>query len=290
MFKIVKKSINNYYKKQLKKIISLDIVKTYIELETLIKNGDYNSIIVGSSHGEYGIKAEILSDKNNKYLNCATTSQDLYRSYELIKNINHIKKIKRVIMTYSLFSNGFLLDKTKDGIKDCYLSDVFLNIKTNAAYTDNDIHILNLIRKYAKTYTIENYYYKNTFGDKINNYYFMVNISAEQRVGGHIKHNRRNNNLNGYIEKTVHYCKENNIELIIIVTPVRDDYIAETNKYGDYQTHYKNLIDITFKNNIPLLFYDNKVMKYDDFGDFDHLTNKGAYKFTSILKDDINKI
>ena len=155
---MLNKIMNFYYRKkmkfQFKKLSDVHLIKSYIELKQLIQNADYNSIIVGSSHGECGIKAEILTDENYRYLNCCTSSQDLYRSYELIKYIAQIKQLKQVIMTYSLFNNSFALEKTKQEIRIAYINDALFNIPMRKKIDKRDINLISLIKKYEKTYPI----------------------------------------------------------------------------------------------------------------------------------------
>ena len=73
------------------------------------------------------------------------------------------------------------------------------------------------------------------------------NISAKERVATHMKNNKRNTEENIYVEKAISYCKDNNINLIIVITPVRSDFGAEANEYGDYKSHFKDIVDILQK-------------------------------------------
>ena len=83
--------LNNFYNK----FIQLEYYKN--EMETLV---------LGSSHANYNFLA------TEKEFNLGLNSQDLYNSYKLYESYSKSTKLKNIIIFYSVFSEGFILDKT----------------------------------------------------------------------------------------------------------------------------------------------------------------------------------
>lgn len=91
------------------------------------------------------------------------------------------------------------------------------------------------------------------------------------------------------LRKVAQFCKENDLRLILVTTPTAESYYtlldkaqlektysAITGLCNDYSLNYYNyMTDIRFND--------------DDFHDGDHLSDIGAQKFTTILKEDFLK-
>ena len=289
MFKI--KFYEKYYlNKQLNRL-NKDKIKEWYELSEIFKGKkDIDSIILGSSHGVYGLISSVIFD-NEKSINLCTDSQDLYRSYKILKLCMTNYNIKNVIITYSLFSNSFMLDLVKSERDKCYLNEIFFNIESRYEESRYDKKHKKLIELYIKYYLNNKYFdreYRDNSGDKIGQrIFFSDDVSTETRVYGHIKHNKRNNNENMWLEKVADICIQKAININIVIMPVRYDYRQETFKYGTYSELFNNVLQICRTKNVNLISYFEEQMEDKCFGDFDHLTYDGAFLISNKLKKDI---
>ncbi len=75
------------------------------------KNKDkINTIILGSSHGQYAYLPENIEE-----FNMCLPSQDIYYSKKLYEYaIKNVKNLKNIILFYSVFSPGYEMDKTNE--------------------------------------------------------------------------------------------------------------------------------------------------------------------------------
>lgn len=274
--------------------LSKQEVQEWYELSSVYKNKkNIENLILGSSHGGYGLKAEHIFNSKHS-MNLCTDSQDLYRSYELAKQCMEKFKIKNIILTYSLFSNSFMLDMVKGKRVNIYLSEILFNIKARVKKTSYDKKYKKLYELYIKHYLLGKeykYIYRNIFGDIIDNKtVFTDDYGVEKRVKSHIKHNKRNNNENVWIKKLYKLFDDSLYgggDLHIVIMPVRSDYRQEALKYGNTKQLFNNIIEICKENNIKLHNYFQLDINNKYFCDFDHLNNKGAELISKKLKEDI---
>lgn len=250
--------------------------------------GEINNIVIGSSHGAYGLISSIIFD--SKYsINLCTDSQDLYTSCKILEMCLNEHSVKNVVMTYSLFSNSYMLDMVKSERNKCYLNNIFFNVERRIKNSSYDIKYTKLIKLYIKYYLENKHYtkiYRNEYGDKIQRLFFDNDMSVEQRVKGHIKHNKRNNNENIWLEIIIEMCKKRNISLNVVIMPVRTDYRKEVYKYGTYSEFFNNIIQISKKTNTSLYSFFNDVLEDEYFGDFDHLNYNGA----AVVSENVQKL
>lgn len=83
------------------------------------------------------------------------------------------------------------------------------------------------------------------------------------------------------------FCNENNLRMIIVTTPTAQVYHSQLNK-AQLEKTYSAVNSICSKYN--LLYYDylsDSRFNDDDFRDGDHLSDIGAKKFTTILKEEL---
>ncbi len=90
-----------------------------------------------------------------------------------------------------------------------------------------------------------------------------------------------------YLEKIIVLCKEKNINLVLLNTPLQEHYykLVPEKFISAYYSYMKELED---KYNIVL--YDYPQQKYPDeyFGDGNHLNRKGASVFTQQVMNRLN--
>ncbi|MCD8268291.1 MAG: DUF1574 domain-containing protein [Parabacteroides sp.] len=95
------------------------------------------------------------------------------------------------------------------------------------------------------------------------------------------------NNLE-YLNKIIRFCENRNIKLYLITTPTWHSYYEHLDEHQLNRT-FSTAKEIT--NNHKNVFYfnflkDNRFDK-DDFNNGDHLSEKGAAKFTQIIRETI---
>lgn len=291
MFSI--KFYEKYYLNKRLNRLNEDKIKEWYELSEILKEKqDIKNIILGSSHGAYGLLSSVIFNNENS-INLCTDSQDLYRSYKMLEHCAEQYNLENIIITYSLFSNSYMLDLVKSEREKCYLNEVFFNIKNRDEESKYDKKYKKLIRLYAKYYLNNKYFnreYRDEYGDKIGQRIFFPNdASTETRVYGHIKHNRRNNNENIWLEKIIDLCIQKNINVSVVVMPVRNDYRQEAFKYGTFNELFNNMLQICSAKNINVISYFEEQIEDKYFGDFDHLTYDGAVFISTKLKKDMQK-
>ena len=86
------------------------------------------------------------------------------------------------------------------------------------------------------------------------------------------------------------FCKQHNIQLVLITTPCWQTYHERLDKA---QLSEANKVTRRFVDeyNVPYLdYFNDKRFVADDFFDSNHLSDVGAVKFTKILNYDLKKL
>lgn len=247
------------------------------------------TLIIGSSHGACGILCSKIDDNG---LNVCFDSIDLYLSDIIGEHIiNKFESIKRIVVTYSLFSNGYEVCKIPSIRNILYGLEVFLGIDNIRSKTKKDESIISAIKHYKELY-IDKVVEKNIYREKNGDQKELLSEpskSSKETIENHIKHYLRNNSQNYYLEKLIKFCNNRNIEVYVVITPVREDYKAETIKACGKENLFIDAKKICEKyNNTHLLIYFfSEIFMQEDFRDGDHLNIKGAEKLSNMLKNDI---
>lgn len=277
------------------------------------KNEEINTIITGSSYGLFGISSDML----RKEVNLSLTSQDLYYSLKCIyevwkynKNIKNIVlcssyyyfysdlsrtenkgEILRVSKVYNLLfgdmHNCILLPETESVL---YKSEVFDIPKIMELYSMGD---------YKKSYFTENrlrrFYATRLWDEKTKDWADLDEnekiIAGKKRANLHNKNLGRlvslDENIRLFNEFTL-FCKQNSINLIVVVTPATKYY---RNYFNDaFKDVFYNILDEA-EGEIHLLdMFEDPFFEDADFNDMDHLSELGADKMTSLILDVLNEI
>lgn len=258
--------------------LSKDIIwehyKKFKEIETF--KDEIETLVLGSSHGAYGYKAI-----DNEY-NLSLSSQDLYYSYKLYEKYSTIlTNLKNIVLFYSVFSNGFILDKTREKQRVLTYKNIF------------NIPILHPAL-YFKIYNISFPFYLGKVKNRMINYNhgnienpsFYCQCSPELRANSHYKNNLRPNKQNYWIENLINLAKENNINVFIILSPAKSAYKDCLPNSKDL---FKDLLNSIEGKEITLInLYDSDLFVDDDFGDWDHLNSNGAEKLSNYVREIIN--
>lgn len=288
-----KKIYEKYYVNKRINELNQDRIKEWYELSEVFKEKkDIDSIILGSSHGVNGLIASIIFDNENAF-NLCTNSQDLYGSYQMMQLCLTKHNLKNIIMTYSLFSNSFMLDFIKTERDKCYLNEICFNLESRYEKSSYDKKSKKLIELYIKYYLknkCQETEFRDNYGDKgggKKRSYFKNDMTTERRVAGHMKYNNSDDNENIWLEKMIDICRQKDINIKVVIMPARDDYKQEAFKYGTYNELFHNVLQICRTRNVHLISYFEEEIEDKYFGDFDHLTYDGAVFLSNKLKKDM---
>lgn len=256
-------------------------------------------LVLGSSHANFGINPEYMG---RTVQNLANTSQDLYYDYSLLsKYLRNCKNLKVVVLPISYFSLYYCLyDSPEKWRTDFYAAT--LDIPKPSASNSDDIDLrehshLALMEGPCKVFgELRN---KNRI--EINNYGYQkprsqgdcterINYTAgKRRVDFHhtIMHRKYLYANIQNIEKIATLLKSRGIKLYFITTPVFWTYYNNISP-DYYKEMTSSLALLEKKYNARYLNYmcDSR-FQMQDFMDNDHLNEKGAKKFSLILKKDI---
>ena len=237
------------------------------------------TLILGSSHADF----DFLASENQ--FNLGLNSQDLYNSYKLYELYSKQKKLKNIIIFYSVFSEGLILDKT-NGKELSLFYKVFYGIPI--------LH--NCFSLRLKEFVFP-WYFMQIIGNKIdfnNGNHLRIDDTCEtlrlsttprKRALAHLKTHNRPDKQVKYLHKLAELCSKNSHNLYIVIAPATKEY-KENLPASDYL--FAPLTE--FKNVEVINLYDSNLFTNDDFADWDHLNSQGALKCTSFIQEKMTKI
>ncbi|XVJ50918.1 MAG: hypothetical protein HEQ32_02035 [Vampirovibrio sp.] len=237
-----------------------------------------DTLILGSSHGAYGIDTPQFSPNS---FNLCSTSQDLYYSFHLMNKLKKSLKLKRIILVYSVFSSGLEVQKTIDYEVCNYFKCLY-----DIDYKLPDDQNLGGLYKVYKSLSKKRFPLVkdrvNTQGYVRLNRYFDQNAPVKERVKTHLRENERKNDVLSYLIRFIDMAQQEGMDVFILIPPARRDYLDCLPHESELFASLYSMIegqDITLCN-----YFSDSQFEWEDFGDFDHLTEAGASKLTSDLK------
>ena len=257
----------------LSKEILWEHYKKYKEIEKYKDNTE--TLILGSSHGVYGYNAI-----DGEY-NLALSSQDLYYSFKLYEKYSaELPKLKNIILFYSVFSNGFILDKTGEkqrvlAYKNLFKIPVLNDSLYFKVYNLSFPHYLGKVKK-----RLINYNHGNIENPK---FFVDPEITPELRAKQHLKNNLRPNKQNYWVENLINLAKNNKHCVYIVLSPATDAY---KNCLPDSKELFKDILDLICDKDVCLVdLYNSELFTDEDFGDLDHLNSNGAEKLSNYVRN-----
>ncbi len=264
------------------KIFALHPIVDKYECYERVKN--YHTLALGSSHMEKGYIPSVGE------INMGSTSQDLYYSYNLYKLFNN-QNLKRVFITFSVFSSGDFLIKSRSGMgRMCIIFKLLYGIP----YQLEEYAAKNKFKYWEKYYNsqIKRYRKKIKLPDEYRGEFIRDDIKdipkditkIKQRALRHYKiHCKEEKNIE-YLIKLLEDTKKNSQELYIILPPATSIYKsplpASSVIFSDL---YEICKDYSHAKIINL--YDSDKFTDEDFRDGDHLNLNGRKKFTNLLHE-----
>lgn len=234
------------------------------------------TLILGSSHAEFGIRAT-----EGEY-NLGGAFQDLYTSFELYKRYADAPKLKRVILTYSVFSPGS--DTIMTNSRDCCVA---YKVLANIPYRDSTVAEKAELSRYevlARNKAKQALRKNDTKGldnrGNILHYWTpFEHAPDEERARDHLKNNDRGNDMSRYLRMMMTETNRRAQELVVVIPPARKAYI---NALPSRDILFKELDRIEGLR--VLDFYGDEHFEDGDFMDPDHLTKDGARKLTALIR------
>ena len=273
-----------YIRKKLKFLLkkynlSKDLFELFIKkLKGLELHFDsVKTLFVGSSHLQMAINTNLF-EKYSAY-SLSIGSQDLYYSYKLYeKYASKLPKLKNIIVSFSVFSSGYELEKSVNkNMVYCYnyifdippksLSDKILKSKKDMYFIENNIKFEDIDKNYTG-------YDKSisTFNKDI----------AIRDVKGHIKNALRENNQTDYINKFKELAENFGHNFYVVITPHSLVYREKLELYKqDYNAQDKDLFLPLKQTGVEIWnYFEDKNFDDDDFMDWEHILPNAAKVFT----------
>lgn len=273
----------------------------YSEKYELIKDSDYSTLILGSSHTYSGLNPEYFSTHT---INAANSSQDFKYDLHILKtSLAFRKNIRYVILPVSMFSLTSELNEGKESWRRFNYSH-FMGFHQNEGVGIFDLreysvflanpNRLGLLKKsflaLAGTKT-ERDWSSNGWGSAYHSTPTMDNListgkSAAARHQRNATLNQVSINSLGNIAKL---CQLNGIRLILVTPPAYISYRQniEASRLAEIISEVEKL-QSTYANISYSNYFDDPRFTASDFFDADHLNHQGAEKLSRLINNEIN--
>tara|TARA_R110002033_G_C3896269_1_gene239479 strand:+ start:5420 stop:6343 length:924 start_codon:yes stop_codon:yes gene_type:complete len=259
------------------------------------KAENIETLILGNSHTHLGVNPQYID--TNAY-NLAFIGENLEFTFKVYKKYNpNLKNIKTIILPIS-YGSLYSMALSKKWIKNY---SIYYGLETTDLPVDN----LEILNKDISTIgkDLNNYYVNNDNiifirSDSLGWRYRMEpNVKDYDKVAKKIVKRHTHKDL-GQVNRNIilltHFvkqCQLANINVILITTPLHEEYIkGMNNKQWETTVKTSRLLASKFNNVTYYNFYNDKRFTQEDFKDADHLNVKGAKKFTLYLNDIMNQI
>lgn len=226
-------------------------------------------LAIGSSHGDFGFNPAFVPES----FNLCSPSQDLRHSYLLYDKVAGMNPaIRDIVLFYSAFSSGYLLEKTSEKEKCAALKELFL---LDSDYDDPVIIAAHRsIAGRLGEMRLERGYrgFIRTNGGP----FFGEDYGADRRAGTHMKHHdRRAEDL--HLVRLILAAQARGQRVTIVIPPARSDYKAALQRLST--NVFRSLYEIAgfgYREPVRILdCFDDFSFTDEWFGDYDHLLPEG---------------
>lgn len=275
-----------------------------------LEQGDFKCIIVGTSHGAYGIDSELITEQSGiNTTSLCMGGEYMQDSYYLLKRAFATNNPDTIVLDMDF---EYLVNVPKSNIsassiynsypisldKVSYFKEKVLSLDYRAAffpwmdYRYNYKNIKNIVKcKMTDSYA---QYSPDAVEMKPNNIYrgrgfiFRIRTSNQEKVT-HISWDESKVDKKSleYFKKIVKLCKQHNTKLIMVSTPVPVEKM--TYSIDEYEEAFQYLDALASDQNIE--YYNFNLVKSslfsrtkDDYNDFDgHLYGDAAERYSEVL-------
>ncbi len=231
------------------------------------------TLAIGSSHGDYAFDPALCPGA----FNFCGSSQDLKHSALLYRYCaKHARGLKRIVLFYSVFSPGFMLEKTADRPRCAVYKHLFA---PNTPYANAEINeIYAEIAGRAVQASADRGDFADAGFQRSNDRHFFPPVpqyGPEVRTADHLKHNARGDS-DIYLVKILDMARSLGHRVTVVLSPARSDYKACIRESSDQLfrgiVELKNHFDYDFG---FINFFDDTEVLDAHFGDCDHLLPEG---------------
>ncbi|SEW34295.1 hypothetical protein [[Clostridium] fimetarium] len=285
---------------------------TRIILHELESNNDYKCVILGTSHGSYGIDPDIVSQQlGKKTINLCIGGEYLKDSYYLLKRTYETNTPELIVLDVDF---QYLINVPKNSVSANFIYNAYPNTIDKVSYFKNKILKMEYRATlfpwmdYRDNYSNVINIAKTKLGSDYNNYSAKaVNMYKQDVYHGrgfvyrnHLDSSKTDKMSNmiwnvskvdqesiKYLKKIIDLCDSNNTKIIMITTPISVDTIKHSlNEFDKSYTYLSNLAEA---NNID--YYNFSLVKesvfsrsLDDYWDYDgHMYGDAAQRFSLVL-------
>ena len=252
---------------------------------------DKNSMFIGDSHLQNGINDELITDG----INFSQNGESYYFSYQKLKKIIALnKQLKTVYLGFSyhnlssyyddyvfgkynkeITSRYFFILPASEKVKfiKCNLSDEMLYFKN--IFEKGIVNVLRKKDKYSFFGYYQNGFYNVESRKKSMDKRIQLQFFNETKIANFSEVNII------YLKKIIVLCKEKNIDLIVLNTPLDPYY--KNNIPQQYIDKYNQIIETQKLRVVD--FHNLKFQKNDFIKDGDHLSVKGSLLISKFLNN-----
>lgn len=245
--------------------------------------GEIDTVVVGSSHGDYGVDPALIENS----FNLCTTSQDLHQSALMYAwAARHNSRMRRVIVVYSLFSYGFDCSRSAD--KGCCvylwrafglrwrqeLDDVFWPMNCNARWPTQPPAPRPMDRGFERT---------NAMGFFSNDPAALANRVSRHLDFSEVRYREPDNLV--HLRSILALARRRGDQVLVAIAPARADYRSELPAGVPLFTKVR---DLCRRAGVPVVdAFADPAFDYDDFGDWDHMfpAGEGPKKLAALIND-----
>lgn len=265
-------------------IVSYYIVRSQANFE-IDKN--LTTLVIGHSHSEHSVNDSIL--KNS--INLSASGESYFYNYQKLKMV--IENNKQINTVFIEFTNNQV-----DSVMDDWIwgfEQMSYRLQFYGPFMDSrDFQILLkhnptdflssysvATRKYLYRIIRGDYDYIDEIGGYVGSKFSKLDeIIANNKfnLGVSANHSLSEININ-YLRKMINFCKENNVQIFFIRSPMHPLYKGLSN-----ESVYKNVLKTQF-NDVQLLDFNALRLPNNNYRDLQHLNYIGANKFTTLFNN-----
>jgi len=292
---------------------------TRVILHELESNDDYKCIILGTSHGSYGIDANIVSkESGTKTMSLCIGGEYLQDSYYLLKQAFKTNNPELIVLDVDFqylmnvpqnsVSANFIYNSYPNSLdKVSYFSDKIFKMEYRAAlfpwmdYRNNYSSVINIFKtKLGSDYN--NYSSKAVNMDKKDLYYgkgFVYRKHTDNSKTDTMPKLIWNESIIDkksieYLKKIIYLCNSKNTKIIMVTTPISVETIKHS--INEYDKAYTYLSNLAKANNVD--YYNFSLVKesvfprtLDDYWDYDgHMYGDAAQRYSLVLGDFLKEV
>lgn len=249
-------------------------------------DNNINYIIVGDSHPAYAYNDSLI----DHFKNTANPGESYFYSYIKTKLIVEASSsIKTVFIELEdrqmnksmdrwIWNENYILGDYQKYVSFMSLTDKLLLLKNNPKWILTSAFTIAAKGRFQRLFKREFF-----FTEKYGGYMYSERAKTDSLVNALTSKSQDPVNYTDsvsdinlyYLSALINYCKGKELEVILVRSPLHNDYRGEIS-----EQLYRKILAKQF-NGLTYLDFSNFPLKNAEFGDFTHLNSKGATKFSA---------